>query len=198
MKPVHESQPDSSCCCEVHRHIKSVWEGRDIEYFSWELGPIKEVLPEFRVARIQPQNKSQSWVYVSEGMSTLCRPEIGRLEIFILSPCEEALHVELLAMIAHYCYDPKLNLGLHSILDIGRPWIEGSTCDHLLISLPFTIGPRLEWLKPQDGEVVRFLWALPITKNEAEFARRNDVESLEQLFDEHRINSVDPLRKSVV
>ncbi len=198
MKPAHESQPDSSCCCEVHRHIKSVWEGRDIEHFSWELGPIKEVLPEFRVARVQPQNKSQFWVYVSEGMSSVFKPNTGRFEVFILSPWEEALHVELLAMIAHFCADQKYGFGLHSILDVGRPWMEDSLCNHLLISLPFPVGPRLEWMRPQKGDVVRFLWALPITKAEAAFARENDVESLEQLFDKHRINPVDPGRTSVV
>lgn len=189
-----------SCCLRqnIRDHVKNVWQGREIEYFSWDLGPIKKVLPDFRVARVRPKKESESWVYVSQGMSAIHRPNVGRLEVFVLSPKEEALHVELLAMVAHFCADPKLSLDLYSILDIGRPWIEGGSCNHLLISLPYTVGPRLEWMKPQDGEAVRFLWALPITKAEAGFARRNDVESLEQLFDEHRINPVDPGRASVV
>lgn len=166
MTPVVESNPRSACCCNVRSHIQSVWEGRDIEYFSWELGPIKKALPDFQVARVRPQSRGQSWVYISEGMSAVHRGETVRLEVFVLSPTEEALHVELLAMIAHFCADPKLHLGLHSILDIGRPWMEDSLCDHLLISLPCTVGPRLEWMKPDSGEVVRFLWALPITKSE--------------------------------
>lgn len=196
--PANESPPHVSCCCDVRRHIKSVWESREIEYFSWELGPIKKVLPEFLVARIRPQNKRQSWVYVSEGMSSVCKPCAGRSEVFLLSPHEEALHVELLAMIAHFCADPEYSFGLHSVLDIGRPWIEGSSCDQLLISLPYTVGPRLEWMRPQSGEAVRFLWALPISKAEAEFAKEHGVESLEQLFDKHRINPVNPCRPSVV
>ncbi len=198
MRSVNEFTPSTSCCCNVRKHIQSVWGDREVEYFSWELGPIRKTLPEFRVARVRPLNKNQSWVYVSEGISAVCKPETCRLEVFVLSPWEEALHVELLAMIAHFCADPNFNVALHSILEIGRPWLEGSLCDHLLISLPYTVGPSLEWMKPQNGEVVRFLWALPITKAEAEFARENDVESLEQLFDKHRINSVDPGRSSVV
>lgn len=169
-----------------------------MDWFTWELGPIREVLPHFRVARVQPLKKSQPWAYVSCGMSSIIRCHTEPIEAFVLSPIEEALHVELLAMIAHFCADMKLSFGLNRILDIGRPWLEGSSCDHLLISLPYPFGPKLEWLELPKGKKVRFLWALPITRDEAAFARAEGVEALEQLFDLHRINAVDPNRPSVV
>ncbi len=183
----------------IHGHIHKVWPDRVIEFYSWELGPILKSMPEFRVARIEPNDSTQSWVYISAGMSEVVRIGGHGVELFLLSPFKEALHVELFAMLVNYCCDPATpELNLHSIFDIGRPWIEGSDCDHILVSLPYTLGPRVEWLSSGPNKKIRVLWALPISAKEASFAKLNGVEALEKKFDSWKINPVDPNRPSVV
>lgn len=181
----------------IHQHISEIWRENTIDIFSWELGPILKSLPQFQVARIRPNSSEEPWIYISVGISEVTRNN-DRLEIFILAPWEEALMVELLAMLGNYYADNKLSpIKLNSIIPIGRPWIKGGRCDRLLISLPYTIGPKFEWLRVYD-ESVRFLWALPITEQESAFAAKYGVEKLEQKFDQARINPVDPYRESVV
>lgn len=182
----------------IHQHIHKVWVHRAFDFFSWELGSITKTMPEFKVARIKPLTDTQAWVYLSVGLSTKIQDNGCGLELFLLSPCEEALHVELLAMIANYSCDEKVaKLGLHSIINIGRPWLEGSSCDHLLISLPYTLGPKVEWPICELKHKLRVLWLLPITASEADFARLNGVEALEQMFDIAKINPLDRVRTSV-
>lgn len=50
--------------------------------------------------------------------------------------------IELLAMTVYYNRTGKLGLG--QTVPIGEPWLPGSTCDHLLISLPYPFGPDLQ------------------------------------------------------
>jgi hypothetical protein len=64
-----------------------------------------------RVRRVVPGRPSQPWVYAKVGA---CSPGIeeGRgSELLLLSPGEEPLHVELLAMVAHCHRDPRHRLG---------------------------------------------------------------------------------------
>ncbi|MFE5519143.1 suppressor of fused domain protein [Streptomyces virginiae] len=95
----------------------------------------------------------------------------------------------------YHCGGHQLDLE-HSV-PIGEPWVPGSTCDHLLISLPYLHGPDLEHC-PLPGGHARILWTLPVTAAEIGFRRRQGHEALEQLFDEAEINPIDPFRASVV
>lgn len=183
----------------IHEHVHDVWPGRPVEFFEWTLGPITENVPDFRVARVDPIEPRQAWVYMSMGMSFAAACQEHPIELFILAPFEEPLHVELLAMVADYCFETKTSPYLNRIFNIGRPWCEDSECDYLLISLPYTLGPKVEWkTMPRGKPPIRCLWALPITSKEAAYAGKEGVEALEQLFDKHRINPVDPKRRSVV
>ncbi|MER6434349.1 suppressor of fused domain protein [Streptomyces sp900105245] len=80
-------------------------------------------------------------------------------------------------------------------MPIGEPWVPGSTCDHLLISLPYLHGPDLEHC-PLPGGHARILWTLPVTTAEIEFRRCHGHEALEQLLDEAEIIPTDPFRAS--
>ena len=84
---------------------------------------------------------------------------------------------------SRYHADSRYRLKLGQIVNIGRPWLEHFECNHLLISLPYTYGPNLEWLDLADNHV-RFLWALPITAREAAYAELNGHDALEQKFDD--------------
>ena len=176
----------------IKEHYRAHW--HDFSEHNLNKGPIQEVLPEFCVLRFQPHEKRNSWIYASCGMSGYdC--EQG-LELFILAPTENDFLIELITAVAHY-YASGNNLGYGHTVNFGCPWYEGSLCDHGLISLPYLDGPSLEWLETKERRI-RFLWIVPITKDEVEYIQAEGLDSLENLFEENDFNYIDPLRKSLV
>jgi hypothetical protein len=104
--------------------------------------------------------------------------------------------IELLAAVAHY-HASGNDVGLGRTINFGLPWYDGSPCDHGLLSLPYLDGPGLEWLRAGSRDI-RFLWLIPITKQEVEYKQANGADALERLFEEASFNYIDPLRRSVV
>ena len=75
--------------------------------------------------------------------------------------------------------------------------VEGSECEHFLVSLPYPYGPKLkdcEW----DGNHAHYLWLLPITDAERHFKNANGLEALEVLFEQDSFEHWNPHRPSVV
>jgi hypothetical protein len=54
----------------------------------------------------------------------------------------------------------------------------------------------LEWLETGSRKI-RFLWLIPITRNEVEFKKARGLEALEATFEECAFNYLDPMRDSV-
>jgi hypothetical protein len=100
-------------------------------------------------------------------------------------------------MVANFHADPRYGVWLGKTINIGRPWMDGSNCDHLLVSLPYTLGKDFEWCSVGEF-AIRFLWLLPITAAEAEFLSLHGQEALEQKFDESGFNIYDSHRASIV
>jgi hypothetical protein len=98
-------------------------------------------------------------------------------------------------MVAHYHHDRHLDI-FHS-LPVGQPWLDGATCDHFLVSLPYPFGPDLEVCHLGDGHA-QLLWLLPITAAEASFKKTNGVDALEERFDEAAIEYWRTDRQSVI
>lgn len=178
-------------------HIDKFWDGYDKEAFEWAYGPVETSIPGFRVIRVSPIRDGIPWIYLSMGASRIGARSNGRLEFFIIAPQEDPIHVESLAMVSHFHADPTHELDIGSVVRIGRPWIDGSTCDSFLVSLPYPFGPKLEHCEASVGQI-RVLWLLPITAVEAEFAISKGTDKLEELFDEASIDYDDPQRPSVV
>ena len=120
------------------------------------------------------------------------------LELFLFSPVKHTPHAELLTVIAHYhCTGESLGLG-HTV-NFGRPWMENSTCDHGLISLPYLDGPSVEWCESGQGERdIRCLWLMPITAAERDYVKLYGLDALERRFEDAQVNYVNPVRESVV
>ena len=158
----------------VLSHLQRFWKHHDIKRFTWALGRIVEELPDFQVFQVIPNHADEPWVYVSSGIS----PFLGQ-EFFIVSPFETPEHIETLAMLASASmhYPDQFQLG--KTVNIGRPWVEQSSFQHFLISLPYPYGQELEYM-----DNVRFFWLLPITHQERLFLDTHSVEELETRFDE--------------
>jgi suppressor of fused protein SUFU len=177
-------------------HIETFWPDRPHEDFIWTLGPTGESLPRFRVRRIAPVKRRDPWVYVTLGVWEATAQDAHGSEFLLLSPEENPLHVELLAMVANLHLDPRYRLNVGSTIDIGRPWIDGSAANHLLVSLPYPYGPALERCDLGERHI-RFFWLVPITAAEAELARNNGHEALGRLLEESNVDLLAPKRRSL-
>jgi len=183
----------SRCLESIIKHYKKNW-GVSGTARVWDKGPREELPEEFVVLEFAPTSKRSMWTYATACMSQ--PDDESPIELHLFSPQSSQAHVELLTAIAHYHrHDAQLDLG-HTV-NFGRPWMPGSQCDHGLISLPYLDGPDLENLS-LDDIAVRFLWLIPITKNELEYKKKNGLEALEEEFDKQKFNYLDPLRDSIV
>jgi hypothetical protein len=187
--------PCDDTCGALAEHVRRNFPGRAIEAFTWESGPILRQNPHFRVLRIAPAHESDVWTYASIGAWAATEDQGRGLEFVIATRAQDPRAVELLAMITYYHRGGKLGLG-HTF-PIGEPWLPGSRCDHLLVSLPYPWGPDLETCHVGDRHV-DFLWLVPITKQERDFKAANGLEALESLFEDRGLKYWDPDRISHV
>jgi hypothetical protein len=114
-----------------------------------------------------------------------------------LSPTEGPRHVELLAMVADLHADACYRIEVGSAVNIGRPRMDGSGADHLLVSLPHPYSPALERCGLGERHV-RFLWLVPITAAEAGLVRSRGMDALENILDERNVDVVSLKRRSLV
>jgi len=117
-------------------------------------------------------------------------------EFFIESPVESPRHVETLAMVAHYHSFEQHRLAHGAILDLGRPWLEGSTNQHVLVAWPYVLDPRQASCTTALG-AVEYLWLVPVSEAEAQLARADGAEKLEERLESSGVNLLDPRRESV-
>ncbi len=82
-------------------------------------------------------------------------------------------------------------------MNIGRPIVDGSSLDRLLVSLPCPYGPGFEYGHLSDDSHARFLWLLPITATEEKFRHDFGLEAMESKFEEDGIDYLDPFRTSL-
>ena len=178
----------------LRQHLRTFFVGHESEEYIWTIGPAFTELPRLRMAEFAPGPKFHGWVYATIG-AWEAGPESG-LEFLITAPHKNPRHVELLAMTAWY--HVKEGLGLGHTFPIGEPWLPGSACEFMLVSLPYPFGPSLEVICNIPHCHLRYLWLLPITREERELKSQEGQEALEQRFDDCAIDSTDPLRASVV
>jgi len=177
----------------VGRHLREFFAGHQALEHQWTLGPAKAELPRLRVLKFAPGPRTGLWVYSTVG-AWEARPD-PRLEFVIVAAESNMRHVELVTMAAWY--HGRTALGVGHTLPIGEPWVQGSTCDRFLVSLPYPFGPDLEVCNLSDGHV-HVLWLLPITPAERTFKVEHGPEALEERFDQAALEYWNPNRPSVV
>lgn len=167
---------------------------RRVEVFTWPAGPALAANPHLRVLRVAPQQRGGVWTYVTVG-GWAGTPGDAGLELILCTAAPEERAVELLAMATHYHRGGVLGLG-HTV-PVGEPWLPGSACDHLLVSLPYPFGPDLQTAHVR-GRHVEFLWLLPITAAERDLKMTAGLEELEVRFEQAGLRYWQPDRASVV
>lgn len=189
-------QPAGSAAISEHQH--GYFRGHQVRARRWPADRINERVPGFYVHEFGPGPRFAAWTYATVGVWEAVHSEDGHgVEFVMSSPTRNERIVELLTINAYYHAGPptqRLDLG-HTV-PIGEPWLPGSTCDHLFVSLPYPYGPELEVCKWLGGHA-RHLWLLPITEAEREFKVLHGAEALEKAFDDAAIIPTDPARPSV-
>jgi Suppressor of fused protein (SUFU) len=151
--------------------------------------------PDLYVLEFKPNNRHNFWTYCSIGMS-LDRKDDNLIELFVFSPWQDKAHVELITVCASY-HRNCLPLNIHHTINIGRPWLDQSTCDHCFISLPYLDGTDIE-LFEFNKKTYHCYWLIPITEKERNFKIENGCEALEQLFEDKQLNYLNPDRQCLL
>ncbi|MCX2951388.1 suppressor of fused domain protein [Lentzea sp. NEAU-D7] len=181
----------------IRDHVQGFWPDREARLRTWDRGKIVEAIPEFAVLEIAPKEVGRAWLYSSIGAWRVPMPGEHRLEFLSLTPRESEEAVENLAMVSAFHADERFRVRLGKVINIGRPWLAGSICDHFLVSTPFLFGDEFETVHA-DGVGVSIYWLLAITASEAAFARENGAFALERLIEENDVDLLDPARAAVV
>jgi len=178
----------------IKQHYEDNWNGKAVS-LNWTSGPFEKLYKDFSILEFKPTQKHNMWTYATCGMSQL--EDEPKIELHLFSPEECDDLIELLTIVAHY-HRTGHKLGMGHTVNFGRPWYSNSKCNYGLLSIPYLDGPQLEWLHISNTSAVRFLWLVPVTKEEVEFKKRNGLEALENEFEKKTLDYVNPLRESVV
>ncbi|SEL54356.1 suppressor of fused domain protein [Streptacidiphilus jiangxiensis] len=190
---------DNAARAALLAHLRQRFPGRTVDELPGVRGPIKALVPGFRILRVHPARAGDWWLYVTSGCWEATQHHGHGLEFCLAAPRDEWLNRESITMNAYYhCGPATQRLDVGHTVPIGRPWLDDSACDHYLVSLPYPFGPDFEVCNWEGGAHARILWLLPITEAEKDFRREQGLEALEVRFEEQAINPVDPRRDSVV
>ena len=178
----------------LQKHYETFY-GISGQRLLWEKGPIEKLHEDFYVLEFKPNKRHEFYSYCTVGMS-LDRDDDNLIEIFIYSPSEDRSIVELLTMIVSY-HRNSMPLNLHHTVNIGRPWLDNSNCDHCFLSRPYLDGDELEYFD-FEGELYNCYWLIPITENERDYKIDKGCEALEQLFEDKQIDYLNPDRECLL
>lgn len=177
----------------IQAHYKKAWgaEGHNVNFVG---GPLNELPDDFCILEFSPRKDREMWTYATCCMS---QPnDKNPIELHIFSPEKSGEPVELLAAAAHYHRCAKA-LGVGHSVNFGKPWISQSLCEYGFISLPYLDGPELEDLSQKNSPTIKFLWIIPITKEELKYKKEKGIEALESIFEEKGLSYINPHRSSL-
>jgi hypothetical protein len=190
----HDLTPASHA---LREHLHNRFPDIDVSVLAPARGPVHERVPGLHILSLAPPEGGR--LYVTAGLWDATQEHGHGLEFVLHAPvAADDVHVETLTMVAYYhAAGGNHTLDHGHTVPIGRPWVRGSTCDHLLVSLPYPWGQELETCTVPGGHI-RVLWLLPVAEAEKTFRHTHGLEALEQRFETAGIIPTDRRRTSVV
>jgi hypothetical protein len=155
----------------------------------------KKLHKDFFVLEIPPNKRHNMYAYCTVGMSS-DRLDQNLFELFVYSPVQSKGLVAVMTWCASW---HRNNAALHTnhTVNIGTSWLYNSSCDHGLISLPYLDGKRLEHFH-FEGHIIQCNWLIPITERERNYKMKFGAPALEDLFEQKRIDYLNPNRKCLL
>lgn len=155
-------------------------------------------VPGLQIIEVRPGPELDLTSYVTLGCWEAVQQGGQGTEFVLTARTPDLAHVETLAAAAaQHCRTPASRLDRGSIVRLDRPWLPGSECDRLLVTLPYPYGPQFEWCR-WWSKVARFLWLMPITPLEEAFVADAGVDALEERFEALGVSFADPDRRPVI
>ncbi len=178
----------------VRAHLARVFPEREIARAKLAADELVMNVPELAVFEV---SSARGAIYVSAGASAEPMEDGYGLEFLLCAPAAEPLAAQLVAMVANLHADPRYPLSLGQVLEIGHPWLPGASADHLIVALPGIFDPELEWLSDREL-TARFIWLVPITAREAEFAKQRGLDALQAQLGAAQVDVTAVTRASAV
>jgi hypothetical protein len=201
---------ESQLGAAVAAHLARVFPKRAIRRTPIAAHELVVNLPELAVFEVAPPDGTSEgrtgtlpvlprapWVYVTSGASAEAMDDGYGLEFVLCAAAAEPLAAKLVAMVANLHADPRYPMSLGQVLEIGHPWLPGASADHLVVALPGIFDPELEWLSDRE-HTIRFIWLVPITRREAEFAKQQGLDALQSRLGAAQADLTALTRPSVV
>ncbi|MGQ0845549.1 MAG: suppressor of fused domain protein [Sporichthyaceae bacterium] len=181
----------------IGRHITG-WFGSKKVFAVDPPADLADRVPGLQVLEVAPGPMFDLYTYVTigcwEAVETL---GVGTEFVFtVRQPDPSHVHA-ITSAAAQHCGTPGSRLDRGSIVPLGRPWLPGSNCDRLLVTLPYPYGPKFEFVRWRKFSA-RLLWLLPISPLEEAFVAADGVEAFEARMESLGISFTDPARPSVV
>jgi len=180
---------------EIHDHVQRFFAGHKINDRQWVGTYVSDLYPDFRVLEIEPGPRSGNWNYMSSGTWEVAQEGAGLTEFMIITGKPSLRQIQILTM--NHVYHRDENLMLGSTYPLGEPWVKGSNCNHMLVSLPYPYGPDFEICAIGDGHL-HIYWLLPITEREHDYKVQNGPDALEEVFETKGLKYWKTKRKSVI
>ena len=177
----------------LEQHIRAFFAGHQVALQQFERGPAVRRLPTLRVLESAPGPRSATWTYVTRG-AWEANPQ-NPFEYLMTGDRARPRYCELLTIVAFYALSTTLGIG-HT-MPIGEPLLDGSFCQDIYLSLPYTFGPKLERFA-LDGREGQILWVFPLTPLEKKFLLANGVQALEDRLEASKVEYWSPFRPSVI
>ena len=183
----------------VGAHLARVFPKREIARAALPSSGLVMNLPELAVFEIAPPagEPRVPWLYVTAGASAEPMDDGYGLEFVLCAPVRGPEAAKLVAMVANLHADPRYPVSLGQVLEIGHPWLPGASADRLIVALPAIFDPELEWLSERT-RTARFIWLVPITRSEGEFAKQHGLDALQSRLGAAQADVVALGRPSVV
>jgi hypothetical protein len=87
---------------------------------------------------VRPDQPGDGWLYVTSGCWQATQTDGHGLEFVVWAGEDSRVHRQAQMMTAWYhAGPPSQRLDNGHTLPIGEPWLPGSQCDHLQMSLPY-------------------------------------------------------------
>ena len=179
------------------RHLSAWFAGHPMYSMTPPADALDRV-PGLEVVEIAPGPQFGMASYVTLGCWQAVQRGGAGTEFVLTAREPDPVHVETVAAAAVvHCGTPAGRLDRGSVVSLGRPWLPGSDCDRLLVTLPYPYGPRFEFFR-WGRNTTRLLWLLPITGAEAAFVSVEGAEAFEARLEAMGLSFADPVRPSVV
>lgn len=191
-------RPKDTVHDQLFAHYERMWPERAVTSVHWTPEHMATRLPDLHIAKVAPAEPGQAWVFATIGAWRATESESHGLEFVAVARSEAAAVITHLGQLAYYHAGPPENrLGVGHTLSIGEGWVPDSPLDALLVTLPYLWGPALEHCQLPRRHI-QVLWAIPIYESERIFRRENDLDALEQRFEDVSFDYLDPFRDPVI